>query len=334
MTPPAPVLTFGNVTDSVVGAISPVEMSDEKFEALVDRLNAMSVAPGKHFDAYLDISWDEPDFAIDPSDARFELGRHDPLGATSWYQGLPQPTRARLGLHLVASKMRTGLQFEQVLQRGLLEYAGTLPNGSNEYRYVMHEVIEESQHSLMFQEFVNRTGIDVAGMPWWARLATRFIVPMGTWFPELFMTFVIGGEDPIDYTQRKALRESDQDIHPLLERVMQIHVTEEARHLSFARHFLKNRVPALGRVKRAWLSVATPRILGEMSGLMIQPSRDVVREYGIPADVVTEAYVDNPSARNDAIAAMRKIRTLNRDLGLMNPVARTIWKRKKIYADD
>ena len=316
-------------TDPVV----PDELGDDRFDALVDRLNALSVAPGRHFDAYLDIAWDDPEHAIDPTDPRFELDQFDPLGGTEWYRSQPQATRARIGLHLVATKMRTGLQFEQVLQRGLLEYAATLPNGTNEYRYVMHEVIEESQHSLMFQEFVNRTGFDVAGLPWWAKLGTRVIVPMGTWFPELFMTFVIGGEDPIDHFQRKALR-TKGDIHPLLERIMRIHVAEEARHLSFARHFLRHRVPALGRFKRAWLSVATPRVLGEMSGLMIKPSPEVVKAYGIPAEVVREAYVDNPAAREDAVAAMTKIRRLTRELGLMNPVAKAVWKRKKIYADD
>src|SRR3989454_8600620 len=34
---------------------------------------------------------------------------------------------------------------------------------SPEFRYVYHEVIEEAQHSLMFQEFVNRSGFDIPG---------------------------------------------------------------------------------------------------------------------------------------------------------------------------
>lgn len=311
----------------------PAEMSDDKFEALIDRLNDQSITAGKHFDAYLDISWDDPEYAIDPVDPRWELAETDPLGATEWYRSLPQETRARLGLHMIVSKMRTGLEFENVLQRGLLEYALTLPNGTNEYRYAMHEVIEESQHSLMFQEFVNRSGIDVPGMPWWAKLSTRFIVPMGTFFPELFMVFVIGGEDPIDHAQRQSLKEKDNH-HPLLERVMKIHVTEEARHLSFARHFLKNRVPSMNSAKKFALSVATPRILGEMGGLMVRPSPHVVKTYDIPSEVVHEAYVENPKARQDAVASMRKIRRLSRELGLMNPVAERIWKRKKIWAED
>ena len=36
-----------------------------------------------------------------------------------------------------------------------------------------HEVIEEAQHSLMFQEFVNRAGFDIPGLPPLIRFGTR-----------------------------------------------------------------------------------------------------------------------------------------------------------------
>ena len=35
---------------------------------------------------------------------------------------------------------------------------------------------------------------------------------------------------------------------------MKIHVTEEARHLSFARHYLKDAVAGMGRAKKAALT--------------------------------------------------------------------------------
>ena len=60
---------------------------------------------------------------------------------------------------------------------------------------------------------------------------------------------------------------SGRPIHPLLKRIMQIHVTEEARHLCFARHYLKQNVPRLGALKRFLLSVRTPFLLGGMSQL-------------------------------------------------------------------
>ena len=230
------------------------------FEALVGRLNDQSVR--KHFDAYVDVPWD--DHPIDDSDPRWELSPADALGATDWYQGLPQETRARLGLHSVVAKMQVGYFFENVLKRGLLEHANRLPAGSPELRYVYHEVIEEAQHSLMFQEFVGRAGFHtVAPVPWDARFGSQRVVGMARWFPELFFVFVLGGEDPVDHLQREALRQAkEREIHPLLERIMRIHVTEEARHLSFARHWLKQRVPTLGPVRRFVLSIGAPLILG------------------------------------------------------------------------
>src|SRR5919205_310572 len=95
------------------------------FERLVERLSHQSVV--KHFDAYGDIAWDSEEFRIDPEDPRWELSADDPLGATEWYRSQPQPVRARIGLHLVATKMKTGLEFESVLKRGLLEFATLLP---------------------------------------------------------------------------------------------------------------------------------------------------------------------------------------------------------------
>ena len=127
------------------------------YQLLLRRLSHQSVV--KHFDAYADVDWDAAEHRIDPEDPIWELDADDVLGATAWYRDQPQPVRARLGLHLIAAKMKIGTQFENVLQRGLLEFAWTLANGVPEFRYAYHEVIEEGQHSLMFQEFVNRTEI-------------------------------------------------------------------------------------------------------------------------------------------------------------------------------
>jgi hypothetical protein len=269
---------------------------------------------------------------IDPADRRWVLSGDDPLGATAWYQEQPADVQARIGLHLIVTKMKTGLEFESVLKRGLLEYAATLPNHDPEFRYAYHEVIEEAQHSLMFQEFVNRSGLDARGMPADMRVVTREIVKLGRRFPPLFFLFVLGGEDPIDYVQRDALR-GDAELHPLLERIMRIHVTEEARHLSFARHFLKRRVPQLRWDQREVLAIGTPLILGGMAQLMLEPSRQVVRTYQIPKAVIHEAYRENPDAAAFVRASLGKVRTLAVELGIVTPVAKLLWKAFGIWED-
>jgi hypothetical protein len=305
----------------------------DNFSGLLGRLNDQSVRPGKHFDAYVDVPWDE--HPIDPTDPRWELDGLDPLGQTAWYQSQPQAVRAAIGLHGIASKMQVGYFFEGVLKRGLLEHATTLPAGSPELRYLYHEVIEEAQHSLMFQEFAGRAGHGtVPKLPRRAVTGSRRVVRMARVFPELFFIFVLGGEDPIDHMQRETLRKKDKELHPLLERIMRIHITEEARHLSFARHWLKRSVPTLGPVRRTILAIAAPLILGEMGGLMLKPSKALVREHRIPKAVIREAYLDHPEFQQAAAVSMRKVRMLCRELGLIGPLSKRLWIAKKIWLDD
>jgi hypothetical protein len=296
---------------------------DQAWRSLLDRLNHQSLT--RHFNAYTDVDWDSPRMALDPEDPRFELPGDNPLGATTWYRELPAATRARLGCEVVASKMKIGLVFESVLKRGLLEFTSTLPNQAPEFRYAYHEIIEEAQHSLMFQEFVNRSGFDAAGLRAPERFGSRIVVTFGRRFPQLFFLFVLGGEDPIDYVQRRELR-SGRDIHPLLERIMRIHVTEEARHLSFARHYLKRTVPALPVRRRVRLAVAAPVILGAMAQLMLKPSSQLVARYQIPRAVIAEAYTRNPRHRADTAASLAKVRKLCVELGLTGAPYRFLWK--------
>lgn len=303
---------------------------DESYGALLGRLSRQSVA--KHFDAYADVPWDDPAYAIDPSDLRWERTDSDPLGATRWYRAQPPHVRSRIGLHTASAHMKIGLEFESVLKRGLLEFATTLPEGAPEFRYVYHEVIEEAQHSLMFQEFVNRAGLPVSGLPQKLRAPARRVVALGRTFPELFFLFVLGGEEPIDHAQRRVLTERP-DIHPLAKRIMQIHVTEEARHLCFAREYLRQNVPRLGSLALWKLRVTTPVILGEMARLMMQPPREILARYGVPPEVVREAYVTNPAHRAAVIDSLGRVRRLCIELGVVERRSAALWRRYGIWPD-
>jgi para-aminobenzoate N-oxygenase AurF len=304
--------------------------ADENYYKLIRRLSHQSVV--KHFDAYADIDWDSPEFAIKPDDPRWELGPDDALGATEWYRSQPQPIRARIGLQMFATFMKIGVAFENVLKRGLLDFAGRLPNGAPEFRYCYHEAIEEAQHSLMFQEFVNRSGMDIPGLDGRLdRIGADIIVRLVRRSPELFFIFVLAGEDPIDHVQRQALGKPRSTMHPLLRRIMQIHVTEEARHLSFARHYLRRHVPSMSRLRKAWLSIRVPFILGGAAQMMTQISPQIVREYRIPKTVMNEAYRRNPVHRQHVADSLRKLRELCIELGMVNGVSVILWKVMGIW---
>jgi hypothetical protein len=307
------------------------DTSEAKFEALVARLSAQSLV--KRYDAYNDIEWDRPDFAVDPDDPRWQLSDEDALGATAWYRDQPDATRSRIGLYRYATAMKIGLEFENVLKRGLLEFTFRLPNGDPRFRYAYHELIEEAQHGLMFQEFINRTGFDPPGLAWPERFGASRIVKLGGRFPELFFMFVLGGEDPIDHLQRETLR-SSRELHPLFETIMRHHVTEEARHLSFARHYLMVSVPRLSTARRLVLSIATPIILGTMAQLMMQAPRSLVRQFDVPESVVREAYRDNPEHAHTTRVAVRMVRRLAREIGIVTPISKPLWRAFGIWDAD
>ena len=301
-----------------------------KLPGLIPRLNRQSVE--KRSDAYLDIDWDAPELQIGPDDPRCGLFEFDPLAATDWYRSQPADVQARIGLHRVCTAFKVGMQFENLLQRGLLSYAFRLPNNAPEYRYLHHEIIEESQHSLMFQELVNRSGLPVRGMPLWLRTLATVAVPVfNRLLPEQFFILVLGGEDPVDYLQRRQLREGTT--HPLIEQIMKIHITEEARHIAFARTYLKDLVPRLSGFRRQMMAMRTPLVLWIMAPLMVDPSPELHRHHGVPKAVLRDARrsAQGRQLRKESVA---KLRRLCRELGLMTPAAKVIWRACGLYEAD
>jgi para-aminobenzoate N-oxygenase AurF len=303
--------------------------TDDAFTVMVGRLNKLSVE--RHFDAYADIDWDDPANALDITDPRLELAANDPLRHTDWYAAQPPDGRAAVGCHRWAACMKTGWHFENILQRGLLRHAFELPNGAAEFRYLHHEIIEESQHTLMFQEFVNRSGLPVRGMPWGVRkLAEWFVLPLSRVFPTLFFLFVLGGEDPVDHVQRRLLSDSDTKLHPLVERIMRIHTTEEARHLSFARHYMHRAVPKLGFFGRLGLALTAPLVLGILTRVLLWPTGDLIRHGGVPRQVVRRANW-SPAGRQLLKDSVSKTRKLFVELGLITPLSKTLWKAAGLW---
>ncbi|MGA8329685.1 MAG: diiron oxygenase [Mycobacterium sp.] len=290
-------------------------------------LATLSEASVRHFNPYTDVDWDAPVFSVTQNDSRWTLSPTDPLGSHPWYQAQPLDKQIEIGMWRQANMAKIGTQFEGVLVRGLLHYAFWVPNGSPEYRYCVHESIEECSHSLMFQEIVNRIGVDVPGMPRWLRVLSPFVPFYAGPLPNAFFFGVLAGEVPFDYLQTNLLREPDpRSIHPIMEDLIAIHVAEEARHISFAHEYLHRRVPRLTRFSRFWLSLYVPVVMRMLGQAMIVPPRKFFREFGIPRSVRRELYYGPPGPRKTLRNMFGDIRMLCDELGLMNPFALLMWR--------
>jgi hypothetical protein len=295
-----------------------------------ERLRTLSQASvEQHFDAFVDIDWDNPDFAIDPTDERWILPEADVLGRHPWYKALPREEQIRIGLYRQANVTKVGLQFEQVLIAGLMNYSFSLPNGSPEFRYATHEATEECHHTQMFQEFVNRSGQDVGGGSRLFRAVAPILPLAAKVVPFGFYYGVLAGEEPIDHVQKSILRAGDE-MHPLLQRIMQIHVAEEARHIGFAHQYLEHQAPKLRRFDRAVLSVAVPLIMRWLCDEILVPSRKARQDMGIPKSVVKDIYWRQPESRKMLRDLFADVRMLAEDTGMMNRTSRKVWRLMKI----
>ena len=301
--------------------------------AYVDLLNTLSEGSVRRsFNPYTDIDWEAPEFAVTDSDERWILPATDPLGRHRWYRAQSVQRQIEIGQWRQANVAKVGLQFESILIRGLMNYSFCVPNGSPEYRYLLHESVEECNHTMMFQEMVNRIGADVPGMPrllrWLSPLLPMFAGPL----PIPFFFGILAGEEPIDHTQKDVLREraDGRSLHPIMERVMAIHVAEEARHISFAHEYLRKRLPRLSRRQRFWLSLHVPLIMRVLCQAILVPPRSFFRQFAIPRSVRKELFFRAPESRETLRDIFADVRMLCYDTDLMSPPARLMWRLCKI----
>lgn len=284
----------------------------------------------KNFDPFEDIDWDSPEFAVIPHDRRWILQREaDPIGAHPWYQAQDEQTQIEIGMWRQANVAKVGLQFENILIRGMMQYVFYSDNGSPEARYCTHESIEECNHTLMFQEMVNRIGVDVPGMNRTLRFLGGLVPLAGSALPVIFFMGVLAGEEPIDHLQKQILREDDE-IHPIMRRVMEIHVAEEARHISFAHEFLERRVPKMPRFNRFVASLAMPVIMRVLGDAIVIPPKEFWRRFDIPKSVREEIFWSSDDAQKSLRDYFADVRMLADNAGLMNPVSKMVWKALKI----
>ncbi len=295
----------------------------ETYEQLLERLADASVERG--FSPYKDIDWDAPEFQVKPNDDRWILPEIDPLGRHPWYLAQPREKQIAIGMYRQAQVAKVGLQFEQLLMAGFMEILLKLPNRSAEARYITHEVIEECNHTLMFQRAVDSTGADARGFgPIFRRLAP--VVPLLAWpSNSLFLMAVLAGEEPIDHIQKSYLR-TNGDFHPIIKGVMRIHVAEEARHISFAHEYLRNHVPEINFAGRAFLSVAFPIALRIAGQLIVPPPPVFWEKFDIPDSVRKDLFWRSEDSKKTLAGYYSDVRMLAEEIGLMNPVSKRVWQ--------
>ncbi len=145
-----------------------------------------------------------------------------------------------------------GLLINRVTEPGLLGLE------TEEARVMLQEIREETGHSLMFLEMIDRAGHDDRPRLTGTRLLTAIAKRLRIETAE-FWAMVFIGETVTDTFAMKALKLSkpaDDTICPVAQQVLALHHREEARHIAAARQFLAARVSRMSRHRR-WLFART-----------------------------------------------------------------------------
>jgi hypothetical protein len=313
----------GAVAGTPVRMITPTRpVPRREYDETLRTLSEASVE--MYFNAFKDVDWDAPEMALPEDDERWILPTLDLLGAHPWYQSLPKARQIEVGRHRLTAMVKTGSQFEQLLLLGGTQFLMGVDNGDPEFRYFMHELTEETHHIQMFQEFTNRVCPEVSGAPSWLMRSIPLVARLGSAFPAVFFAIILAGEEPIDHVQKNMMRAGG--IHPLLDRIMSIHIAEEARHIGFAHAWLEHHAPRLNPAEKFVLGVLTPLAMRLGSDAIVIPSQADREMMGIPDEVVREVWGSGPEAAKFRRDLFSDVRMLFDDLGLRGWTTRWVWQ--------
>lgn len=201
------------------------------FDRHVNRLAELSDRPKVAWrDQIANRPWDLAGIGTDP------LAAWDPLRQVPAYQQFAADPALELPLRRILAFYAVGEDLELILRRGLARIASGLRDDDPAVRYIAHEIIEEAEHTAMFEWFTALAGAHLPRHTSISDVEIRRVSALAGTNPAAFLLYVVCGELMFDRVQKAAI--SSGDAHPLIERIDRIHRAEEARHLSFGRMML------------------------------------------------------------------------------------------------
>src|SRR6185312_10891232 len=213
-------------------------------EEFAERLLKGSVK--KSYAPIVDIDWDAP---LDPY--KFFLPPETvSLYGTPLWENMTRAQQVELSRQELVNTLSAGIRFENMLNQALLRKMRHQDPTARATHYELTELGDETRHMIMFGKAIERVG----AKPVRPRLYQRMIInalPLAFRDSLLWVAALIG-EEIFDSLQRQMM--DDPELQPMVQRLMRIHVTEEARHIQFARDGVRKRIDEMPRLNRMWVA--------------------------------------------------------------------------------
>jgi hypothetical protein len=284
-------------------------------EATAERLLRSSLEHS--YEPGIDIDWDAP-----LVDGAWAVPAHRvSLYGTPLWDGLSEEQRHTLAVHEICSIARIGLWFEIILMQMLLRYAYDRDPRRRHIQYALTEIADECRHSIMFAKMTERYGVPDYAPRRITHELGRLFKTVGTG-PAMFAGTLFV-EEILDQLQREAMR--DESVQPLTRMVNKIHVTEEARHVRYAREELVRIMPRTNRAQRELARYLAARIAFVVARNLVH--RDVYASVGIDPVVGHRAALANPHHRETLRWSARKLVPFLREQGIIGGPTEVLWRK-------
>jgi hypothetical protein len=267
----------------------------------------------------VDIDWDAP---LDP-DKFFLPPKSVSLYGTPLWDAMTREQQIELSRQELVNTLSAGIWFENILNQALLRDLMHADPTSNATHYALTEMGDETRHMVMFGKAIAKVG----AKPVRPRLYQRMIInglPLAFKGSLLWIAALVG-EEIFDSLQRTMM--DDPDLQPMVQRLMRIHVTEEARHIQFARDGVRKRVAEMPWLHRVW--VANLNGVGGMFFQFLFTNPVPYRRVGLDPREARRIARRSPHRRDVQVLGFAPLAAFLDDVGLMGPIARRLWRRTR-----
>ena len=273
----------------------------------------------KSYEPVVDIDWDAP---LDP-DKFYLPPRTISLYGTRMWEQMSREQRIELSRQEFVNTLSAGIWFENILNQALLRDMMHKDPTKFATHYALTELGDETRHMVMFGKAIERVG----AKPVRPRLYQRLIInalPLVFKGALLWVAALIG-EEIFDALQRQMM--DDPQLQPIVQRLMRIHVTEEARHIQFARDGVRRRVRDMPRINKIFM--ANINGLGGPFFRYLFTNPAPYNRAGLPVRKARLAALTNPHYHETSVIGFAPLAAFLEEVGLMGPIARRLWKRSK-----
>ncbi len=178
------------------------------------------------------------------------------------YDTLAVDVKRRLSHYEFINVMCCGLWLESVFLRRL---SGRLVAGLTraEYEYFLHEMREETGHSLMFLKAIEASGLALPADAWCAPRPADWVARHAPAGGALFWLATVIAEDVPDKFNRHVRHNADA-INPVVKQICTLHIVDEARHIALARDRLEQALRDVSALSKALLQPVMNLLLNQL----------------------------------------------------------------------